>query len=374
MFLALREMRHAKSRYALIAAIMLLISFLVLFVTGLAKGLAYANISALDHMKSPVFAVQEDAERKFRSSMLDGDQLSAVRAAAGEENADWLGVQTATLLAGGSGGKLDVTLFGIDMKRSLAPEIAEGHAVSEAGSGEVVADLKLKESGARIGGKLEDPVSGLSWTIAGFVRDYSYSHTPVVFLNSADWLKYKQATSGAGKKLTSAPYNAIALTAGAGQNDELARAAKAQGLELLTKNEAIRAVPGYAAEQNSLLMMIVFLFVISAFVLAVFFYVITIQKTGQFGILKAMGTRTGYLGWSVLSQVLTLSVVSIGAGTALTLLVKGMLPEAMPFRLEPDTMLLTGTLFLGVAAAGSLVSVLRVARIDALDAIGRAAA
>lgn len=58
-------------------------------------------------------------------------------------------------------------------------------------------------------------------------------------------------------------------------------------MEVITKSDAVSAIPGYKEEQGSLLMMIAFLYVISAFVLAVFFYVITIQKTSQFGILKS---------------------------------------------------------------------------------------
>ncbi|MFD1907000.1 hypothetical protein ACFTAO_20665 [Paenibacillus rhizoplanae] len=54
MFLAIREMRHSKARYSLIMVIMLLVSFLVLFVTGLARGLAYANISALKKICPPI--------------------------------------------------------------------------------------------------------------------------------------------------------------------------------------------------------------------------------------------------------------------------------------------------------------------------------
>ncbi|KHF31575.1 hypothetical protein CM49_06213 [Paenibacillus sp. P1XP2] len=38
MYLAIREMRFAKVRYSLIAVIMLLVAFLVLFVTGLRGG------------------------------------------------------------------------------------------------------------------------------------------------------------------------------------------------------------------------------------------------------------------------------------------------------------------------------------------------
>ncbi|HHQ0972437.1 TPA: ABC transporter permease, partial [Listeria innocua] len=40
MFLALRELKHSKLRYILIGLIMVLIAWLVLFVTGLANGLA----------------------------------------------------------------------------------------------------------------------------------------------------------------------------------------------------------------------------------------------------------------------------------------------------------------------------------------------
>lgn len=43
MFLALRELKHAKLRYILIGLIMVLIAWLVLFVTGLANGLANDN-------------------------------------------------------------------------------------------------------------------------------------------------------------------------------------------------------------------------------------------------------------------------------------------------------------------------------------------
>ena len=43
--------------------------------------------------------------------------------------------------------------------------------------------------------------------------------------------------------------------------------------DVLTKDELLKGIPGYSQEQASLTMMIVFLFVIGTFVLAVFFYV-----------------------------------------------------------------------------------------------------
>ncbi|MNC23688.1 FtsX-like permease family protein [compost metagenome] len=123
-----------------------------------------------------------------------------------------------------------------------------------------------------------------------------------------------------------------------------------------------------------MLMMIAFLYIISAFVLAVFFYVITIQKTVQFGILKAVGARTRYLAQSVALQVLVLSAGSLAASVLLVKLLEAALPGSMPFLLGTSTLVLTCLAFMAISMAGSLVSVWKVAKIDALDAIGRAAA
>lgn len=50
------------------------------------------------------------------------------------------------------------------------------------------------------------------------------------------------------------------------------------------------------------------------------------------------------------------------------------LPDTMPFQLEPSTILLTSGLFVGMSLLGSLISVAKVAKVDALEAIGRAGA
>ncbi|GGF68946.1 ABC transporter permease [Paenibacillus albidus] len=370
MFLALREMRHAKARYLLIMVIMLLVSFLVLFVTGLAKGLAYANISAVENMPANYFVVQEDADHTFRRSQMTVQDLQTAKSVAGDANAASLAVQTSTVTAAENKLKVDVTYFAVDMEGMLAPRITEGKAVTNDQRGNVIVDRKLAESGIVVGSKLYDQATGLAWTVAGYTEDSSYSHTPVVYMNNTDWQAMR---TGGGQGKTSAesvPYNVIALHGSSEQAHTITETL--DQVEVITQKEAVSSIPGYSAEQSSLMMMIVFLFVISAFVLAVFFYVITIQKTSQFGILKAMGTRMSYLAWSVVGQVLLLSVVSLSISLLLTFAMNAALPDSMPFQLEPSTLILTGCLFIGTSLVGSLISVGRVAKIDALEAIGRA--
>ncbi|MEK3715014.1 ABC transporter permease [Paenibacillus sp. FSL R7-0333] len=374
MFLAIREMRHSKARYSLIMVIMLLVSFLVLFVTGLARGLAYANISALKNMPANYFAVQSDADHTFRRSQLTDTELAAARSVAGEANATPLGVQTSTITAAGAEVKADITFFAVDMTGMLAPRVIEGAGFTNEVQGSAVADSKLEQSGVTIGSTIRDQASGMSWTVTGFVKDSSYSHTPVVYINQLDWQAMKQGTvqGSGGSGNANAPYNVIALDVTAAQAGQIAD--QLQSVEVITQKQAISSVPGYSAEQNSLLMMIVFLFVIAAVVLAVFFYVITIQKTSQFGILKAMGTKMSYLAWSVIGQVMLLSVASLVLGILLTLGMNMGLPDTMPFELDGQTMAMTSLLFIGMSLLGSLISVARVAKVDALEAIGRTGA
>ncbi|NQX66397.1 ABC transporter permease [Paenibacillus alba] len=374
MYLAIREMRFAKARYTLIATIMVLVSFLVLFVTGLAQGLAYDNAASVKNMAATHFVLEQDSNHRFTRSQVDQNQLEKAGLIVGKENAEPLGVKMTTIIPSDGTEKIDVTLLAVNLDGWLAPTVTEGSSLSDQISGHVLVDQKLSASGVKIGTIIVDQASGTKWTVNGFVKNESFSHTPAVFLNKQDWLNLqaqtltRQGTKSADRQV----YNAIAIK----DSNEKAKDLQAAlpNTEVITKSEAVSAIPGYKEEQGSLMMMIVFLFVISAFVLAVFFYVITIQKTSQFGILKAIGTRTAYLARSVTMQVLLLSVGSLVISVLLVQLFESVLPSSMPFQLGFSTLALTCLSFVAMSLAGSLFSVWKVAKIDALDAIGRTAA
>ncbi|PRA08696.1 MULTISPECIES: ABC transporter permease [unclassified Paenibacillus] len=376
MYLAIREMRYAKGRYALIATIMVLVSFLVLFVTGLAQGLAYDNAASVKNMAATHFVLEQDSNHRFTRSQVDQDQLNQARSVVGQENAEPLGVKMTTVSPMGDTKKIDVTLFMVNPEGWLAPAVTEGTPITDQTNGQVVVDHKLAESGVTIGTVLVDQASGMEWTVGGFVQNESFSHSPVVFLNEEEWLTLQggsRTTQGSADINANSPiYNAIAVKDAGEQVDGLSAAMP--DTEVITKSDAVSAIPGYKEEQGSLLMMIAFLYVISAFVLAVFFYVITIQKTSQFGILKAIGTRNGYLAGSVSLQVFILSVGSLVISVLLVRLFESILPASMPFQLGLSTLALTCILFILMSMAGSLFSVWKVTKIDALDAIGRTAA
>ncbi|MGV2787267.1 ABC transporter permease, partial [Clostridium perfringens] len=126
MFLALRELQHAKLRYLLIGFIMVLIAWLVLFVTGLAQGLSSDNASSIQNMKADYLVLQEESDHRINRSILTEELWTEVRSHPGGNKATPLGVHMNTLTKEGSTAKFDAAFFAIDVESMLAPKVVEG--------------------------------------------------------------------------------------------------------------------------------------------------------------------------------------------------------------------------------------------------------
>ena len=140
-------------------------------------------------------------------------------------------------------------------------------------------------------------------------------------------------------------------------------------LEVVGINKFIEDLPEYKPQNLTMNFMITFLFIISATVIGVFLYVITLQKKNLFGVLKAQGFTNGYLMKMVLSQTFILALIGTLIGLVLTILTGFVLPEAVPVEFNIVTLIVFGVVLILTSLIGSLFSVLSIRKIDPLKAI-----
>lgn len=349
MFLTLKELRHEKLKFGALGLIIFLIVFLVLFITGLANGLANDSGSALKNTSAQTFILQKGSEKRLNRSQLTDADWNKVN----HRNAAKLSVAQMTIQKSNKASKkTDIAYFVTDANSFLTPKTINGQKLKNNDNNSVVVSSKLKTDGYKIGDTFKDSTSKKVFKIAGFTDNTAYSHTPVIYLN------FKQYQHIAPQNNN---FNAIVLQSQLKQKT---------GYQVVDKQSLIGAIPGYSAEQGSLYLMIGFLYLISLFVLAVFFYIINLQKLSDFGTLKALGTSTPYLVRHVITEMGLLSLISILLSFAITYLIKLVLPASMPFSLSSGVLLGTGGLFILITLLSALLSLIKVIKIDPITAIG----
>lgn len=368
MFLAFNEIKHSRLRYVLIGSIMMLMASLVLILSGLANGLAADNASAMMNMKADYLVFQSDSRFTFSRSALPLATLTEISRVDGVKAVAPIG-QLSVTTEQENGAKLDATILAINTDSFLAPNIIEGQGLKpgQTDGGGIVIDETAKKQNVKLGDTLKVLPSGQLLKVIGFTSGQRYGHLPVIYMNIPAWQAIKFATPAALQEFPNA-VSAFAVQMDSSAANQLKTQAS---LEVATRQEAISKLPGYSEESGTLNMILVFLLLISALIMAAFFYVITLQKLNQFGILKVLGARTRYLAREMLAQVLLITLAGVIVGAALTFLLASVLPANIPFNLEGGLVIFYSVVLVAVALVGTLLSLFKVAKVDPLIAIGR---
>lgn len=368
MFLAWKELKHNKTRYALIMMILILVVFLVLFLAGLAKGLSAATSATIDNANANYYVLDDSSDKLIPRSSLSEEQLSKINEFT--EDVTPIDLQRSTVTKDSEDTKLDITYLALDSEDFMMPKVVKGDSLNNAN--EIILNESFKDDGFKIGDKITDTSSNVEMTVVGFTKDQMYGHSSVGVI-SLDTFHNMQIVS-TGKEDVS--YQAFAISTKATDTNEdliknyLASDTSLKNTVLLSKSDIISNIPGHSQEQATILMMLVFLLVISSFIIGVFFYVTTMQKLPQFGVLKALGSKMSTLSWSLICQVFILSAISMVIGNILTFGLASMLPPSMPFVLTYGYAASISLLFLIISLLSSLFSMGKIRKVDAISAIG----
>ncbi len=359
MKLAWKELRHDKKKYILVEVLLILMIFMVLFLSGLVNGLGRAVSSGVDNMNVDYVWMSEDAENLITVSHLEDDQVAEMQKQVDGESAP-LDIQRVYIQQNKDSEKLDLTYFGMEPGSFLMPEVTEGTGLSkDPDAREIVLNDSFKEDGIKAGDTILDSATGTKLKVVGFVKDTMYAHigVGVVSLDTFDAILSDMNPAYTGG------VHALAVK---GTAEESAVA----GTSLVTKEDVINDLPGYEAEQMTINMVLWVMVILSAAILGVFFFVLTIQKEKQFGILKAIGVSMGELTGNLLSQMLILSLFGAVIGNVLAFAMAAALPAAMPFYLTASNAAVVTAAFILVSLLGALISIRRVGRVDPLTSIG----
>ena len=371
MFLALKEIKHAKLRFSMIGVIIVLIAWLVFILSGLGNGLATLSAATMKNMDTDYVVYEKGSGASLNKSTISGDLKETLLEVENVKDAALFGQAVAAVSkekTDESEKKVDVAILGIESGNFIEPTVVEGSPLDPAIPNGVLANITLKEEGYELGDELVVDSSTEVLQIIGFVENETFNHLPALFSTLEQWRAYNFAAPGSDNGISNI-VNAIALQGDNIDPEQIDKAA--DKIETVSKSAAVFGMPGYKEEMGTIYMMLAFLIVISAFVIGVFFYVFTIQKTQQFGVMKAIGASNKFIRRTIIAQIFAISLVSILIGVILTYLTALIFPKGMPFNLDPVMVVVYGISLLIISLIGSLVSVRRINKIDPLIALGR---
>ncbi len=349
MFLAWNEIRRNKLKFGLIIGVLTMISYLLFLLSGLANGLINMNKEGIDKWQADAIVLNKDANQTVQQSVFNKKDIE------NKYKKQATLKQTGEIVSNGHQ-KDNVLVFGVEKSSFLVPSLIEGHKATK--DNEVLADETLKNKGFKMGDTLSLSQSDEKLHIVGFTESAKYNASPVIFTNDATIAKINP-------RLTGDKINAVVVRDTNWKDKKLN-----QELEAVSINDFIENLPGYKPQNLTLNFMISFLFVISATVIGIFLYVMTLQKTSLFGILKAQGFTNGYLANVVISQTLILALFGTAFGLLLTGVTGAFLPDAVPVKFDVLTLLVFAIVLMIVSVLGSLFSILTIRKIDPLKAIG----
>ena len=372
MRLALRELRRRPGRFAMATVILTLIALLLTFLGGLLDGLEQGSTGALRLQDADAVVFAEGAEGSLVRSRIGEDVRAQVAAAVGDADLGGLGsVQLGGRLEGrGPRDLVPTVLFGYELAPTGLPE-------EPPADGEVIADASLRSEGVEEGTILALGPARTEVRVIGFVDDSRYAGQGSLWGSLDTWREVLAASrpdARAGEGTAQALV--VRFPDGARVPDDLPDdidEATGGATDSYTLEGAIDALPGLAQQRSVFGQIIGVTVVIAILVVALFFALLTVERTGLYGVLKALGAGSATIFSGVVLQAVVVTAIASAIGIAAAVTLDAVIPPgSIPFAVTPSRLVTSAVSLLVAAVVGCAFSLRRVLRVDPATAIGGA--
>lgn len=368
MRLALKELRRRPGRFVLAGVVLTLISSLLMLLGGLLDGLIASSTGAYRAQPGDLVVYAANSQNSLVRSRITPDERAAVSRTSGVTAAGGLGSIQLGARPGGDPRSRDpfaTVLFGYE----LAPR---GLPATPPAPGNVYADDSLRSEGVEVGDSLllgprRSPVK-----VLGFVSDTRYAGQASLWGSLGTW-RAVTARNRPGNN-PGDTVQALVVSTGAppatAVSERIDRATDG-ATTTLTLDEAIADLPGVAQQTATFNQIIGVTALVALVVVALFFALVTVERTAQYGLLKAIGASGFSLFVGVVAQAVAVTLVAAAIGVAGAVVFDAVLPPgSIPFQAMPTRLVANVGLMVFASVIGCGFSLRRVLRIDPVSAIG----
>ena len=371
MKIAWNEITYQPKKFVLIEFLIATLMFMVVFLSGLTNGLG-ASVSAQIANYGPLtYVLSTDSDGVIPYSSVTSDDIAALEAAGMRDYAS-LVIQRATITQDDDSNTLDITYFATDHNDGnvLQPTLIDSDlAVSNLGDNDVILDSAFENEGISVGDRVIDKISEQELTVVAFAKRANYGYSDIGFVSSQTY---------AGMRTKTDPnYRWQAQTVVT--SDEIAEDALPTHLMTAAgtfyeatgqKQQVIDKIPGYKAQNLTLKMITWVLLVASSAILGVFFYILTLQKLRQFGVLKAIGMPMRTITYIQISQLTIISIIGVVIGLGLAAAMAPFLPSTVPSIMTLTDNVTVAISFVVTSILCGALSLLKIKKVDPIEVIG----
>jgi putative ABC transport system permease protein len=363
--LALQEIRRKRLQFGLITLIVGLVVYLLVMIAALGTGLMSAMSGAVDSFEADFLVFSADSNNSFLRSELTGDQRDAVAGVVGAEKTGAVGYMVAT--AQQSGKNEDVALFGFQPGSIAEPVVTSGRPVQ--GLDEILIDGSLsRTSSLRPGDSIviRNALRDYEFKVVGEVDNGQFLGLPSAYLSIDRWREVRYA--GQGKD---APAASVLLIRDGGADVKGRVEAAVGNTSVVTKSAAIASIGGVKQQQQVVMTIELFGFVVGALVIGSFFFVLTMQRSYEIAIFKAIGASNWWVFGQLIRQVMVVALAGVAMGVPLALLTAAVIPSDIPLEVTVSAFLTGGISITIAALIGGVFSARQVVRVNPLSALGQ---